>query len=77
MAKMGDDWMWIGIGLAAVIGAVALFKPIQQEGKAIVNASEAASEAFQAGANAFQSDVSLLDIPQDISRIISWFKTWI
>ena len=77
MAKMGDDWMWIGIGLAAVIGAIALFKPVAQTGKGIADASNSASNAFQSGANALAKDFTYFDIGKDFTRIENWFQNWI
>ena len=37
---MGDDWLWIGLGAAAVIGAIAIAKPLYETGENIAGATD-------------------------------------
>jgi len=35
--RMGQDWMWIGIGIAVLIGAGALVKPVYTAGSNVAD----------------------------------------
>jgi hypothetical protein len=68
MAKLGNDWLWIGLGIAAIYGAYKLGNPLKQVGEDVARVTGATAGLVETVGNAASGAVVAATTPFTLSN---------